>query len=125
MTQGFDLYQGQTIELEDDEDLASQLGDMSANPESTQDGSDLLETLSKMTIHDMMLRMRKGLVMELLARLETGTATHQELAIIQRTLNDAGYVIDRDPDGGSEPGSTPMKSSTPLDLPDLSEQDYE
>jgi hypothetical protein len=106
------------------EDLGDTLEDIAdgniANPASTQSDPDH-EPYEKMTLHDLMVRMRRLQVEELLGRLESGTATHQELAIIQRLLNDSGYVIDRDPDS---PGAPANKSTRPMDLPEL-EEDYE
>lgn len=114
---------GQTVE-----DLGDSLEDIAdgniVNPESTQSDPDH-DPYEKMTLHDLMVRMRRLQVEELLGRLESGTATHQELAIIQRLLNDSGYVIDRDPDAPAGAGDAPTNKSTrPMNLPDLDE-DFE
>lgn len=116
---GFDLYGGKTVELEEGEDLGHRLenalgGDLSHQPRNDR------KPVDNLTIHDLMVRMRRGLVEDLLERLESKTATHQELAIIQRMLNDAGYVVDHDP--AADSASNPSPKS---DLPDFGDQDYD
>lgn len=105
------------------EDLAN--GTAEPNPESTQ--SDPQENpFDKMTIHDMMVKMRRTFIEDLLGRLEDGTATHQELAIIQRMLNDSGYVVDRDPTSPGPHGAPSGGTAQPqLGLPDLDGHDYD
>lgn len=113
---GFDLYGSKTVELDDGEDLGHKLeGDAPEEPLRNS-----REPVVNLTIHDLMVRMQRGLVEDLLDRLESKTATHQELAIIQRMLNDAGYVVDRDDDASSS--SAPEAKS---DLPSFEGEDYD
>lgn len=109
------------------DDLGDELEGMllpqtAVNPESTQSPPHD-NPFEKMTIHDMMVAMRRTFIEELLGRLEDGTATHQELAIIQRMLNDSGYVVDRDPTPTSGSGGPPTANR--MALPDLEGHDYE
>lgn len=104
------------------DELEAMLQPEVVNPESTQSAPQE-NPFEKMTIHDMMVAMRRTFIEELLGRLEDGTATHQELAIIQRMLNDSGYVVDRDPTtpGPSTASSAPAKAA----LPDYDGHDYD
>jgi hypothetical protein len=111
---------GRPIELDEGEDLGHRLeegqGGLAHNPRNDPN------PFENLTIHDLMVRMRRGLVEDLLDRLESKTATHQELAIIQRMLNDAGYVVDRSPTEEAEAQNQPTPKS---DLPDFGDQDYD
>lgn len=104
------------------DELEAMLQPEVVNPESTQSAPQE-NPFEKMTIHDMMVAMRRTFIEELLGRLEDGTATHQELAIIQRMLNDSGYVVDRDPTTASPSGGG--APSSPMALPDMEGHDYE
>lgn len=115
------------VEVDDLGDTLEDLADakLNVNPSSTQ--SDPRDNpFDKMTIHDMMVKMRRTFIEDLLGRLEDGTATHQELAIIQRMLNDSGYVVDRDPTSPGPNGAPSSGASqNRMDLPDLDGHDYE
>jgi len=116
LTEGYDLYGSKDLSevLEDEREAAT-------TPPADERRNDP-HPFENLTIHDLMVRMRRGLVEDLLDRLESKTATHQELAIIQRMLNDAGYVVDRDPTNDPAEGvSAPRKA----DLPSFDGQDYD
>lgn len=75
-----------------------------------------------LTLHDLMVRMRRKQIEDLLERLEDGTATHQEHAIIQRLLAESGYTVDREPTTDTAP--TRGGNPAPTALPNFDDEDY-
>lgn len=65
-----------------------------------------------LTVLDLLKELQEALPRELLERLKSGTATHQELAIIRQVLRDNGLTLVAPPADEDTP-------DTPADLPDF------
>lgn len=88
----------------------------------TQDEHDLLATLRIKDVGQLLVEAHRSLLIELLVKLQTNKATHQELAILRNLLRDNGMIL------------APMRTieqerrdaeRPPADLPELPEPDYE
>ncbi len=53
----------------------------------------LLAELHAMTPEQLLLRLQKGLIVDLLAKLEMGQVSHQDAAVIAKILKDNGIVV--------------------------------
>lgn len=108
--------------LDSGEELVDALEAQVEADEPVEDRRNDPNPFENLTLHDLMVRMRRKQIEDLLERLEDGTATHQEHAIIQRLLAESGYTVDREP--SSETTTTRRGEPAPTDLPDFTDEDY-
>jgi hypothetical protein len=77
------------------------------------------ETLNQLPTDELLRRSHFALLRELLAKLELGVLSHQEMSILRNMLRDNGMVLGVPP-AGQQPGV-----SQPRDLPTFDDEDYE
>jgi hypothetical protein len=90
-------------------------------PGPSLDVMDRIQELEGKSLNDLLTLAQKKLVVDLLAKLEAGQASHQELAILRNLLRDNGLVMaPRSP----EAEEADQKREAPP-LPDYPDPEYE
>lgn len=78
------------------------------------------QALNQLPAEEIIRRAHFGLLRELLAKLEVGSISHQEMAILRNMLRDNGMVL------GVAPADMKPGVETPRDLPSFDDdEDYE
>ena len=106
---------GPAFSLDSGEELIDAL-EAQAEPEVLEDErrNDPAPDFASLTLHDLMVGMRRKQIEDLYERLLDGTATHQEHAIIQRILAESGYTVERNPnENPSDDPKAPAKAELP------------
>lgn len=81
---------------------------------------DLLHDLRGKSVAELLVEGQQALLVELLAKLKTGVATHQELAILRNLLRDNGMVV-----GVAGGGERAREGALPPDLPEYGNPEYD
>ena len=91
------------------------------DPDPTDPGTlDLLKDLREKSVAELLAESQQALLVELLAKLKTGVATHQELAILRNLLRDNGMVV-----GAAGGGERARDGAPPPDLPKYEDPEYD
>lgn len=77
------------------------------------------DRLDNQSAGDILKRAGENLIKRLAARVEVGTASKEDQALLAKMLKDSGLTFN------SQPDDPPPGPSAPADLPDLEKPDYE
>lgn len=77
------------------------------------------DALMGLSVEDILREGQKVLFARLVGRVRSGSANHQEMAILRNILKDNGLTLGIPPEQSSQPEGAPM------DLPDYGKPEYE
>lgn len=72
-----------------------------------------------MSVEQILMEGKKALFVQLVGRCRSGTASHQEMAILRNVLKDNGLTL------GIPPEQSATATEAPMDLPEFGKPDYE